>query len=592
MGGPAAAGSFDVFHGFNAFTGTGSYFGGVDAGYNYVFPSHLMLGVEADLSFPSDISGVETVSSPLTGQASYSDTVLLFGTARGRIGYAFDNWLLYGTGGFALSRDQLDRTQLSGTAGGASAGAVDTQMLTRFGVTAGAGVEVGLTPKVSAKLEYRFLDFPSSGVFFPLAAQHYDSDLMLHTLELGLNYKLGDVGDDQSASHPAPSGSNNWAVHGQTTYVHEYASPFRSPYSGTNSLEPNQARETWSSTLYLGVRLWNGAELWVSPEIDQGFGFDNTHGVAGFTNGEAYKQGADYPYARLPRYFLRQTINLGGDTEKVEADANQFGGVQTTDRLVLTLGKFGVADVETRNMFDANRYAHEVHDDFLNWSLLDTGTFDYAADAWGFTYGAAVAWYTGPWTLRGGMFDLSIVPNNAELDPTFSQYQWVGEIERRYALWNQPGKIALTGFLSRGRMGSFADAIALSEATGQPADIAAVRHYRSRGGIGLNLEQQITPDIGFFMRAGVADGSIEPYEFTDIDRTVRGWCFALGQTMGSAGRHVGDRGRRQRHLQCACGLFQCRRPRHPRRGWTVAASRPGADFRNLLQPAAWLWLAT
>ena len=37
-GGLATAGSFDVLHGFNAFTGTGSYFGGVDAGYNYVFP--------------------------------------------------------------------------------------------------------------------------------------------------------------------------------------------------------------------------------------------------------------------------------------------------------------------------------------------------------------------------------------------------------------------------------------------------------------------------------------------------------------------------------------------------------------------------
>ena len=60
------------------------------------------------------------------------------------------------------------------------------------------------------------------------------------------------------------------------------------------------------------------------------------------------------------------------------------------------------------------------------------------------------------------MFDLSIVPNSTELDPTFEQFQWIGEIERRYELWGHPGKIAVTGFLSRGRMGSFEDAIALA----------------------------------------------------------------------------------------------------------------------------------
>jgi len=166
-------------------------------------------------------------------------------------------------------------------------------------------------------------------------------------------------------------------------------------------VRPGAARSIW------GCGLWQGAELWVDPEIDQGFGLSGTHGIAGFVSGEAYKQGADYPYARLPRYFIRQTIDLGGETEKVEADANQFGGSQTANRLVITIGKFGVADADVKGTFDSNEYAHEPRD-FLNWALVDTGTFDYAADAWGFTYGALVEWYKGPWTLRGGIFDLSI----------------------------------------------------------------------------------------------------------------------------------------------------------------------------------------
>ena len=168
----------------------------------------------------------------------------------------------------------------------------------------------------------------------------------------------------------------------------------------------------------------------------------------------------------------------------------------------------------------------------MNWAIVDTATFDYAAEPWGYTLGAAAEWYQGDWTLRGGLFDLSIIPNDIELDPGFQQFQWVGEIERRYDLWGHPGKIAVTGFLSRGRMGTFADAIALADITGGPADIAAVRQYRSRGGVSMNLEQEITADLGAFVRAGWANGNVEPYEFTDIDRTVAAGLALKGTQWG------------------------------------------------------------
>jgi high affinity Mn2+ porin len=170
----------------------------------------------------------------------------------------------------------------------------------------------------------------------------------------------------------------------------------------------------------------------------------------------------------------------------------------------------------------------------MNWALVDTGSFDYAADAWGYTYGAAVEWYSGRWTLRGGLFDLSVVPNSTELDPRFSQFQSIGEIERRHELWGQPGKIAVTGFLSRGRMGRFDDAVLLANLTGQPADISAVRRYQSRTGISLNAEQQLSQDVGVFARAGVARGDIEPYEFSDIDRTLAAGMTVSGKIWGRA----------------------------------------------------------
>ena len=191
----------------------------------------------------------------------------------------------------------------------------------------------------------------------------------------------------------------------------------------------------------------------------------------------------------------------------------------------------------------------------MNWALIDTGSFDYAADAWGYTYGAVAEWYHGSWALRGGGFDLSNVPNSTKLDPSFGQFQLVGEIERRFDIWALPGKVAVTPWLSRARMGTYTDAIRLAEMTGQPADIAAVRRYRSRRGLAANLEQQVTSEMGLFLRAGFASPNVEPYDFTDIDRTVAGGAQLAGRAwqrpddiVGVAGILNGISGRHQAFL--------------------------------------------
>jgi high affinity Mn2+ porin len=537
-GAPALSGSFDLPYHFGFMAGTGSYVAGLQGGYNHVFKSHWMLGFEADASFPNSdvlipfsVKGSQTVASPFTGQVTYGEAVAYYGSVRARVGYAFDHFLLYGTGGLAFTFDQVTRTQIAGVPAGGSAtpGTVDLVQPWRLGWAAGAGVEIPVSANWSAKAEYLWTGFGRQGVAFAAGAQAFDSDLAMQSIRLGLNYRIGDTaqGSDFLIKGPSAMETDRFAFHGQATFLGQYDPPFRAPYSGPNSLTPNTVRETTDVTLYAGVRLWQGAEAWINPEIDQGFGLSGTLGVAGFTSGEAYKVGADFPYARLHRAFVRQTIDLGGDVQKVDAGLNQFSGTQTSDRLVLTVGKIGVVDI-----FDTNRYAHDPRSDFMNWSIVDTGTFDYAADAWGYTVGAAAEWYTGPWTLRAGVFDLSTAPNQTGLDPTFGQFQSIGEIERRYSIGDQPGKVAVTGFLTRGRMGSFEDAIQLAAMTGGPAMIAAVRQYQSRGGLSMNLEQQLIPDVGFFARAGFANGNIEPYEFTDIDRTAAAGLSVSGKKWG------------------------------------------------------------
>src|SRR5271156_790707 len=54
---PSLSGSLDLFNTFDIFKGTGSDFLGLQTGYNYMFPSRLLLGVEADVSFPSVLGG-------------------------------------------------------------------------------------------------------------------------------------------------------------------------------------------------------------------------------------------------------------------------------------------------------------------------------------------------------------------------------------------------------------------------------------------------------------------------------------------------------------------------------------------------------
>ena len=82
------------------------------------------------------------------------------------------------------------------------------------------------------------------------------------------------------------------------------------------------------------------------------------------------------------------------------------------------------------------------------------------------------------------------------------------------------GKIKLLGFVNNANMGSFTDALALARATNTIPDVAKVRRYRARPGGTLNVEQGLTDDLGFFLRASENDGSKESFEFTDINESL------------------------------------------------------------------------
>ena len=305
-------------------------------------------------------------------------------------------------------------------------------------------------------------------------------------------------------------------LHFQLTTVTQTHPSFDAPYSGQNSLSPDSEHETTiTSTLFLGARLWKGAEIYVNPELSGGSGLSHTVGIAGFPNGEAFRVADAQPRIYLARVMLRQTLAAGLETESIEDDANQLGGRRPVRRWTLTIGKFGIAD-----FFDGNSYSHDPRRQFLNWADWTAGAWDYAADTRGYTWGAVIEYDDFGWAARFGATAEPKVANGIELDKDLRQaYELAGELERRYELGEQKGIARFILFYNRARMGSYREAV--DEADGQPPDVTSTRRVgRTKWGFVVNLEQAVGSRSGVFLRGSWNDGSTEAWAYAEIERSL------------------------------------------------------------------------
>lgn len=334
--------------------------------------------------------------------------------------------------------------------------------------------------------------------------------------------------------------AEDWNVFGQYTNVTQWNGRFTSPPPRRVIEDPktflpiSQRKSTNDATLFIGKRLADNTEFYLNPEIDQGFGLSDAMGIAGYVSGTAYKLGKANPYGKLQRAFVRHTINLGGDVQTLESDANQLAGKRSSDNVIVTVGKFSVVDI-----FDNNRYAHDPRGDFLNWSVLDSGGFDYAADAWGFTFGAAVEWNQGNWTWRNGLFNLSTEPGGVKFGYNFKQFELVTELERRHQIGDRSGAIKALAYVNNGFMASYADAVRWGVSNNQTPDVAAVRKRGSMPGAALIVEQELTPTLGMFVRASANSGKKETFDFTEITRSLVVGLSKNGADWGRAQDTVG-----------------------------------------------------
>ena len=497
---------------------------GYQVGYNREFANHMVLGLEADASFTSPADQAALAQAP----APFNATLDYVGTLRGRVGYAYGRWMPFVTGGFAWGHTHVGINDGSGA------------IIGRYqpGWTAGVGLEFAVSGNWTAKLEYDYVD---------LARQAYDLsgfglpgvnlDPRIHLAKVGLNYQFGDTlwkpAAEAKTAHPE---SNDWTIHAQTTFLPQAYPAFRSPYAGTNSLPGGaQLQQTWTTTAFLGVRLWDGGEFYFNPELAQGFGLNGTLGIAGFPNGEAQKAGAAFPKIRPQRYYLKQTWGLGGEQEEVTDGPNQLPGKRDIDRVTLVVGRFAIGD-----FFDNNAYAHDPRADFMNWSIWESGAYDFPADLPGYTRGAMVELNRKDWAVRAAFVEVPSQPNSDIL--TFKTGGAVIEFEERHTIFDQPGKLRLGAFVNQGVMGNYRQAIALAalEPTRDINDVmASIRHVNPKYGVYANLEQQVAQDIGVFARASWNDGQNEILSFTDIDRSLAGGVSIKGSYWGRPNDTVG-----------------------------------------------------
>jgi high affinity Mn2+ porin len=328
----------------------------------------------------------------------------------------------------------------------------------------------------------------------------------------------------------------NWSFHAQGTEVVQGQPGFHSPYQGTNSLRPDDNfRQSSSFDLFIGVRLWPGGEFYANPEYYQGFGLSNTHGIAAFPNAENYKVGQKIGDVFNAHMFLRQTFGFGGEQEELASDQLQLAERVDVSRLTFTIGRLSVGD-----QFDANAYAHSSRTQFLNWVLVDNGAFDYAADSVGVIEGGTVELNQKTWALRYGIFDVPRVSNGFAKDGHFLKaWQQMLELEKRYSIADHPGTVRLLGWLEQAHMGSYRETLddpALME------DITKTRRYRLQYGFGLNAEQEISKDLGAFLRASWRDGQEEVWQFTDIDRSLSAGLQLKGTSWNRSSDTVGIAG--------------------------------------------------
>lgn len=318
-----------------------------------------------------------------------------------------------------------------------------------------------------------------------------------------------------------------WNLFYQATSIGDTHGSFPAKYSGDLSLRNTPEHDvSLTSTLFLGFRLGD-AQFYIDPEIAGGRGFSGVDGIANSPNGELPRVATATPKPYLARAYLTYDFGVdGGEREEVESDENQLAGSRPMNRYSVTIGRFTVTD-----FFDNNRYSHDPRTQFMAWGTMYNGAWDYPADTRGYTWGWVHEYHAKHWSLRYGSAAEPRVANGLRFDRRlFRDRGDMVEGEERHTIHGHPGAVRLLGSLLHTDSGHYADALKLSQQTGQTPDVAAVhRPGTLKYGVGISAEQELTKDVGVFLRLGWNDGKTASFAFTAIDRLAEAGTSITGR---------------------------------------------------------------
>lgn len=333
----------------------------------------------------------------------------------------------------------------------------------------------------------------------------------------------------KSASDTAPyseTGSERWNMFYQATSIGQYHGTFRSPYAGPNSLQDYSERDvSLTTTLFFGLRLDKNTQLYFDPEIAGGKGLSGVTGIANFPNGEMPRVASATPKLYIARLYVTHDFGFGSEKEASTSDENQLAGERPMTRYTVVVGRFTVTD-----FFDNNRYAHDPRTQFMGWGIMYNGAWDYPADTRGYTWGWVHEFHARRWSLRYASAAEPRIANGIRFDRRlFRDRSDMFEGELRYRPGGHAGAIRLLSFLNHTNSGTYADALQLARESGTAPDVTGTRKVGTlKYGFGLNVEHEITKNIGAFVRLGWNDGKTESFAFTAIDRLASGGISVTG----------------------------------------------------------------
>jgi len=325
--------------------------------------------------------------------------------------------------------------------------------------------------------------------------------------------------------HPA---DRAWWLSGQINLISQAHGSFTSSYEGPNSLRaaPEHAlSRVW--TIDTGYRVSKLVEVLFDVESAGGRGISDALGLAGFTNLDVVRNPdlGTRPY--VARLMAHVTIPLGAGTTHVTPNALSLASEQPTHRLELRFGKCSLAD-----FFDANAIASDSHLQFTNWTIDNTGAYDYAADTRGYTYAAIIEYDAPRWALRGAEALMPEVANGLDLDWYLPRARGENvELELRPTAGLT---VRILGYANHANMGSYAAAIEAFEQGLDPRpDIEAHRQQgRVKEGLAGNVEYRAPHNVRLFARSGWNEGENESFAYTEVNNTL-----ALGGDMGGGSWH-------------------------------------------------------